>query len=70
MENIKNKIDVKLVNTKKDYLEWTSTPTMCHTKYLTMISHDALHLAIQNKVTLTLNKPVYIEMCILELKLH
>ena len=27
MENLRNKIDVELVNNKKDYLKWTSKPS-------------------------------------------
>ena len=27
MENVRNGIDVKLVNNKKDYLKWTSKPS-------------------------------------------
>ena len=34
LENLRKKIDVKLVNNKKDYLKCTSK---CHTKYLTII---------------------------------
>ena len=26
MENLRNRIDVKLINNKKDYLKWTSKP--------------------------------------------
>ena len=26
MENLRNRIDVKLVSNKKDYLKWTSNP--------------------------------------------
>ena len=34
IENFRNRIDVKLVSNKKDYLKWTSKPAICHTKYL------------------------------------
>ena len=27
MKNLRNRIDVKLVSNKKDYLEWTSKPS-------------------------------------------
>ena len=38
MENFRNRIDVKLVSNKKDYLKWASKPSyICHTKYLTTI---------------------------------
>ena len=38
MENLRNRIAVKLVSNKKDYLKWTSKPSyLCHTRYLTTI---------------------------------
>ena len=62
MGNLRNRIDVKLVSNKKDYLEWTSKPGYISHK---IFDNDlvAIH---KNKVTLTLNKPAYIRMCILE----
>ena len=63
MENVRNRINVKLVSNKKDYLKWTSKPSY--------MSHKIFHsdsVAIhKNKMTLTFNKPAYIRMCILEL---
>ena len=54
MENLRNRIDVKLVSNKKDYLKWTSKPSyMSHKKF-----HNDLVVIRKNKVTLTLNKPV------------
>ena len=37
-ENLRIRIDVKLVKKKKGYLKWTSKPNqaICHTKYLTL----------------------------------
>ena len=57
-----NRIDVRLVSNKKDYLKWTFKPSyMSHKLFETDL------VAIRkNKVTLTLNKPAYIGMCILE----
>ena len=63
MENLRNTIDVKLVSKKKYYLKWTSKPS-----YMSHKTFDNDLAAIRkNKVTLTLNKPVYIGMCIFEL---
>ena len=37
MENLRNRIDVRLVSNKKYNLKWTHpNQAMCHTKYLTM----------------------------------
>ena len=37
MENLRNRIDVKLVNNEKDYLKWISKLSYMSKKYLTMI---------------------------------
>ena len=37
IENLRNRIDVKLVSNKKGYLKWTSKPIYMSQKYLTMI---------------------------------
>ena len=37
MENLKNRIDVKLVSNKKGYLSRHPNQAICHAKYLTMI---------------------------------
>ena len=63
MENLRNRIDVKLVSNKKDYLKWTSKPGyMSHN----IFDNDLVAIS-KNKVSLTLKKPAYIGMCILEL---
>ena len=63
MENLRNRIDVKLVSNKKDYLKWASKPSYMSHK----IFHNDLVAIRKNKVTLALNKPAYIGMCVLEL---
>ena len=62
-ENLRNRIDVKLVSNKKDYLKLTSKPSYMSQK----IFDDDLVAIRKNKVTLTLNKPAYVGMCILNL---
>ena len=37
MQNVRNRIDVKLISNKKDNLKWTSKPSYMSQKYLTMI---------------------------------
>ena len=61
--NLRNRIDVKPVSNKKDYLKWTSKPSYMSHK---IFDNDLVAIG-KNKVTLTLNKPAYVEMCILEL---
>ena len=62
MENIRNRINVKLVNNEKDYLKCTSKPIyMSHS-----IFDNNLVTIRKNKLALKLNKPADIGMCILE----
>ena len=58
MENLRNRIDVRLVSNKKNYLKWTSKPGYMTKK---IFSSDLVTI-LKSKVTLTLNKPAY--MCI------
>ena len=63
MENIRNRIDVKLVNNKKYYLKCTLKPS-----YISHKIFDNNLVAIRkSKLALKLNKPAYIGMCISEL---
>ena len=62
MENLRNRINVKLVNNEKDYLKCTPN--------LSYMSHKIFEnnlVAIRNsKLALKFNKPAYIGMFILE----
>ena len=63
IQNLRNRIDVKLVSNKKDYLKWTSKSSfMSHKK----LDNDLVVIR-KNKVTLRLNKPAYTGIYILEL---
>ena len=63
MENFRSRIDVRIVSNKNDYLKWTSKPS-----YMSQKIFDNDLIAIRkSKVTLTPNKPAYIEICILDL---
>ena len=61
MENLRNRIDVKLVSNKKGYLKWASKPSYMSHK---IFANDLVAIR-KNKVILTLNKPAIIGMCIL-----
>ena len=61
MENVRNRLDVKLVNNKKDYLKWTSKPSCISQK---KVDNDVVAIR-KSKITLTLNKSEYVGMCIL-----
>ena len=62
MEILRNRINVKHVSNKKDYLKWTSKLNYMSDK----IFGNDLVTKHKNKVKLTLKKPAYIEICILE----
>ena len=63
MEDLRNRIDVKLASNKRNYLKWTSKRGYLSHK---IFDNDLVTIR-KSKVTLTLNKPAYIGMCILEL---
>ena len=62
MKKVRNRIDVKLVRNEKE-LKWTSKPI-----YISQnIFYNDLVTISKRKVTLTLNKPAYAGMYILDL---
>ena len=63
MENLRNIIDVKLVNNEKDYLKCSSKQSYMSHK----LFDNNLAAIRERKLALKLNKPAYIGMCILEL---
>ena len=63
MEKLTNRIDVKFVSNKKDYLKRTLKPNYMSHK----IFDNDLVVTRKNKITLTLNKTACIRMSILEL---
>ena len=63
MENLRKRINVRLVSNKKDYQKQTSKPNYMSYK----IFDNDLVTICKNKVTLTLNRPAYVGMCILGL---
>ena len=54
MKNLRNRIDVKLVSNKKDYLEWTSKPSFMSQN----VFDNYLVEICKSNVTLALNKPL------------
>ena len=63
IENIRKRINVRLVNDKKSYLEIVNKPNFVSQK---IIDKNFVAVLCKKKV-LTLNKPIYIGFCILEL---
>ena len=66
MENVKNRINVKLVGNEKDYLKYTSKPRYFSYK----IFDNNLVAVCKSKLALKLSKPAYIGICILELSIN
>ena len=63
MENLRNRIDVRLASKERDYLKCRLKPC-----YLSQKIFGNNFVAIRkSKVTLILNKPAYFRMCILDL---
>ena len=60
---LRNGIDIKLVRNKKNNLKWTSKPRYVSHK---VFGNDLVAIC-KIKVTLTLMKPAYVGMCVLEL---
>ena len=63
MENIRNRVDVKLVNTEEKLRKLVSKPNFRSRK----IFSENLVSVHMKKTSLTMNKPVYLGMCILDL---
>ena len=63
MENIRKRVDVRLVTDEKKLLKYSSKPTYVSSK----IFNENLIAVHKIKETLTLNRPAYVGMCILDL---
>ena len=63
MENLRKRVDVRLVTDEKKLLKLTSKPTYVSSKIL----NENLVAVHKIKETLTLNRPAYVGMCILDL---
>ena len=63
MENIRKRVNVKLITDKKQLLKWASKPTFVNSK----IFNENLVALNKIKEQIKLNKPAYVGMCILDL---
>ena len=63
MENIRKRVNVKLVTDEKKLLKWASRPTFVSSK----IFNENLVAVHKIKEQITLNKPAYVGMCILDI---
>ena len=63
MENLRKRVDVRLVTDEKKLLKLSSKPTFVSSK----IFNENLVAVHKIKETLTLNRPAYVGMCILDI---
>ena len=63
MENLRKRINVKLVDNKRDYLKHVSKPTFLSQKMF----YENVAVIHEIKPVLTLNKPIYVRFTVLEL---
>ena len=63
MENLRKRINVRFVNNKKDFIEYTSRPTYATHKLFNK-KFAAIH---EIKQVLVLNKPIYMGFSVLDL---
>ena len=64
MENIRNRVDVKLVNTKEKLRKLVAKPNLRNPPKIFSENLVSVHM---RKTSLTMNKPIYLGMCILDL---
>ena len=62
MENLRKRINVRLINNKKDFLKYINRPTHITHKIFGK-NYAAIH---EIKPVLTLNKPIYVRFTVLE----
>ena len=63
MENLRKRQDIKLITDEEDLLRWASKPSFISSK----IFNEDLVAVHKTKTTLTLNRPAYVGMCILDI---
>ena len=62
MENIRRRVDARIVTGEKQLTKMTSKPTFVSSK----IFNENLVAVHKIKESLTLNRPAYVDMCIVE----
>ena len=63
MENLRKRVDIRLVTNEKQLFKWISRPTFVSAK----LFNEELVAVHKVKEVLTLNRPAYVGMCILDL---
>ena len=63
MENMRNRIKIRVVKNSKDFIKYTSRPTCVNWK----VFENNLAAIHEKKISLNLNKPIYVGFTVLEL---
>ena len=63
MENLRKRIKIRVVKNAKDFIKYTSRPTCANWK----VFENNLAAIHEKKISLTLNKPIYVGFTVLEL---
>ena len=63
MENMRERIKIRIVKNSKDFIKYTSRPTCVNWK----VFENNLAAIHEKKISLTLNKPIYVGFIILEI---
>ena len=63
MKNLKNIIKIRVVKNSKDFIQYTSRPTCVNWK----VFENNLAVIHEKKISLTLNKPIYVGFTVLEI---
>ena len=63
MENLRNRIKIRVLKNSQDFIKYTSRPTCVNWK----VFKNNLAAIHEKKISLTLNKPVYVGFTVLEI---
>ena len=63
MENLRKRIKIRVVKNSQDFIKYTSRPTCVNWK----VFENNLAAIHEEKISLTLNKPIYVGFTVLEL---
>ena len=63
MENLRNRIKIRVVKNCQDFIKYTSRPTCVNRK----VFQNNLAAIYEKKISLTLNKHIYVEFTVLEI---
>ena len=63
MENMRERIKIRVAKSSQDFIKYVPRPTCVNQK----VFEDKLAVIYEKKISLTLNKPIYVEFTVLEI---